>query len=132
LGIKSIPVLSADTPVAATEWLSNHPELPGPMWSDLTFSSYLIFALPSRPVWIDTRFEMIYPAAQYERYAEIARAAPSWPQMLDEEDINLLVLSKLGEPNLIEAIRSSIQWCEEYSDQIAIIYSRKISGEACP
>ena len=100
------------------------------MWSDLTFSSYLIFALPSRPVWIDTRFEMIYPAAQYQRYAEVARAAPDWQEILDQEDINLLMLSKAGEPNLLRAAHLSGQWCEPYSDQTTAILSRLMAAGA--
>jgi len=42
------------TPIEATKWMENHPALPGPLFVEYTFSSYLTFALPSRLVWIDT------------------------------------------------------------------------------
>lgn len=132
LGIRSVPVISPDTPTAATEWLSRHPELPGPLWSDLTFSSYLIFALPSRPVWIDTRFEMIYPAAQYQRFSSIASAAPNWQALLDQEHINLLMISIYSEPRLLEALSTSAQWCEQYRDSLAVIFARRQPTQACP
>lgn len=132
LGIKSPPVISVDTPLAATAWLSQHPELPGPLWSDLTFSSYLIFALPSRPVWVDTRFALAYPAEQYQRFSQIAGASPNWQALLDRDNINLLMISPQSEPNLLQAVAISGQWCRQYRDDIAVIFSRNRSGQPCP
>ena len=44
------PYHEATTPIAATEWLAAHPDLPGPLFADYTFGSYLTFALPLAPV----------------------------------------------------------------------------------
>jgi len=131
-GMKSPPAISPDTPVAAAEWLNQHPELRGPLWSDITFASYLIFASPSRPIWIDTRFEFLYRAREYERFASIAQAAPGWEAKLDEDGINLLMVSSLSEPNLLRALQASPNWCRQYQDDLAAIYSRRAAGEACP
>jgi hypothetical protein len=111
-------------PLKATEWLAVHPELAGPLWSDYGFSSYLIFALPSRPVWIDTRFEL-YPPQQWEKYIAIANASSQWNNLLDKEDIQLVMLSTNGEPMLISAMKNSGQWCQNYYDEDAVILSRK-------
>jgi hypothetical protein len=124
LGLRTPAAISPDTPVEATNWSAQHPELPGPLWSDLTFSSYLIYALPSRPVWIDTRFEKAYPAALYDRFIRISRAAPDWQALLDEEGINLLMISVESEPWLLQAVGVSQQWCEMYRDPVAAIFSR--------
>jgi hypothetical protein len=132
LGIKGIPIVTPDTPIAATQWLSQHSELKGPLWSDLTFSSYLIFALPSRAVWIDTRFGMVYPAAQYQVYSDIASAAPDWEALLAHDNINLLMISVGGESRLLAALAASSGWCKQYQDQLAAIYSRALPGGACP
>jgi|SRR5271157_508303 len=132
MDIHTSPPISTDTPVAATVWLSQHPELPGPMWSDLVFSSYLIFALPSRAVWIDTRFGMVYTPQQYSRYTEIASAQPGWQSVLDDSNINLLMLSVGGEPLLVQALVSEPEWCKVYSDPVSIIYTRLQSGQSCP
>ena len=132
MNIRTSPPISTDTPVAATVWLSQHPELPGPMWSDLVFSSYLIFALPSRAVWIDTRFGMVYGADAYTRYTEIADAQPGWQGVLNESRINLLMLSTGGEPLLIKALASEPQWCKVYGDPVAIVYSHIQPGQSCP
>jgi len=124
LDIRPIPLVTSDTPLAATEWLSHHPELPGPLWSDLSFSSYLIFALPSRPVWVDTRFERTYPPEQYQRYMDIASGAPDWESLLDKDRINLLMVFPEGEPRLLELVSLSDQWCLQYRDADAVIFSR--------
>jgi len=56
--------LHTGTPIEAIAWLKAHPELPGPTWADVNLDSYMIFALPERPVWIDPRFE-VYPLVQW-------------------------------------------------------------------
>lgn len=115
-------------PIEATRWLAAHPELEGPLWSDFSHASYLIFALPSRPVWIDTRFEL-YPPAQWEKYIAIANASQQWQKLLDEEGIQLVMLSTAGEPLLIAAMQDSGPWCGEYHDEDVFIFSRSISGQ---
>ncbi|MBI5962143.1 MAG: hypothetical protein HY863_01605 [Chloroflexi bacterium] len=114
-------------PIEATEWLASHPELTGPLWSDFSYSSYLIFALPSRPVWIDTRFEL-YPPEQWEKYIAIANASPQWENLLGEENIQLVMLSAGGEPLLITAMKNSNQWCGIYRDEDAMIFSKSTGG----
>jgi hypothetical protein len=115
-------------PVAAAEWLSEHPELEGPLLSDFSYSSYLIFALPSRPVWIGTRFEL-YPAGQWKKYTDIMSASPHWQDLLDGEGINLIMLSTTGEPALITALQETAHWCQGYLDEDAVVFYR---AETCP
>ncbi len=117
------PSLSAETPVDATNWLAEHPELPAPLWADLAYSSYLVHAMPERPVWIDTRFE-VYPPEDWERYKAISAAAWNWETLLKDEGINLLMLSKSEQAELIKAIAFSESWDEVYSDEISIIFTR--------
>ena len=118
------PSLSSETPVTATEWLRVHPDLPDPLWADLAFSSYLVYALPERLVWIDTRFE-VYPPEHWERYKAISNAAWNWESLLDEEKINLLMLSKDEQAELIKAIICSERWLEVYSSDMNLIFVRK-------
>jgi hypothetical protein len=119
------------TPIAATQWLKDHPALLGPLWSNFGFSSYLAFALPSRPVWVDTRFE-VYPPEQWARYLAVTRPDPHWQELLEAEGINLMMLSTGGEPDLIRAATQSMDWCENYRDGTAVIFSRLGPGQSCP
>ena len=111
------------TPIAATEWLKAHPDLPGPFFADYTFGSYLTFALPSRLLWIDNRFNA-YPPEHWEKYQEITSAKPNWDELLDEDEVNLLMLSFASQKSLVQAVEESGQWCEGYRDKTAIIFSR--------
>jgi len=120
---KSPPVLDPQTPVAAADWLALHPELPGPMWNDVVFGSYLIHAAPSRPVWIDTRIQVIYTAEQAEDYLFVQSAQPGWDVFLEANKVNLLFLAST-QPTLVKAVQNSSQWCKQYQDDVALIFSR--------
>jgi hypothetical protein len=120
----------AATPVAATQWLVEHPEVPGPMWSDYVFGGYLVYALPARPTWIDSRFNA-FPPEHWEKYITISRAASNWNALLDEDNVNLLMLSPARQPALLNAVEASIEWCEAYRDEDAVIFTR-LTSEVCP
>lgn len=111
------------TPVVAAQWLAGHPELPSRMWNDIVFGSYLIHALPERPVWMDTRFQIIFTPQQMEDYLIVQSAQPGWDSYLDEHSINLLFLAK-AQTALVSAVERSPGWCEAYRDELAIIFSR--------
>ncbi len=110
------------TPLAATEWLSHHPELHGPLWTEYAFGGYISFALQSRQPWMDSRFNA-YPPKQWEEYVQVHRAE-KWQEMFDRAGINLLMLSTSSQQKLIGAVSSSDVWCEEYRDDYAVIFSR--------
>lgn len=120
---KAPPVLSPNTPVEAVRWLKTQPDLPGPLWSDLAFSSYLIYVLPERPVWIDTRFEL-FPLEHWQRYIMISEAGPGWQDLLAEDGVHLLMIDPQMQPRLLQALRSSPEWLERYQDETTIIFTR--------
>ncbi len=111
------------TPIAATEWLAAHPDLPGPLLAEYTFSSYLTYALPSRLLWIDNRFNA-YPPEHWAKYQVISSAKPQWEKLLDADKINLLMLSFHSQPDLVQAVEEAKEWCEQYHDKDAAIFSR--------
>jgi hypothetical protein len=119
----SPPALGPETPVAAVEWLNEHPEISGQMWNEVIFGSYLIYALPSRPVWLDTRIQVIFTAEQAEKYLFVDSARPGWDDFLMNEGVNLLVLAQT-QPTLIQAVEQSSQWCRQYQDDVAVIFAR--------
>jgi hypothetical protein len=126
------PILSSSTPEAATTWLaSQQPPFAGPLWSNLDFASYHVYALPEYPVWIDTRFEL-YPTEQWERYLDISSAAPQWADIVDEEGFNLLMLKHEEQERLIEALHQRPQqWGICYQDEIAVLFVR-LDGRPLP
>jgi hypothetical protein len=121
------PAPTENTPVLATEWLADHPDLPGPLWSEIGFSSYLEFALPERPTWIDTRFE-VFPVEQWQAYESISFARHDWEHLLDATGANLLMVSSQNQPELLSALESSPVWCELRRDKLAVLYQRGACG----
>jgi len=119
------PEALTNTPVQATNWLAQNLEIPGPLWSEIGFSSYLEYALPSRPVWNDTRFEG-YPSKQWERYQTVTKAEWDWQPILDDEGINLLMISKENQTRLLTALQASPTWVKLYEDDIAVIFKREV------
>ncbi|MDD2920903.1 MAG: hypothetical protein PHQ36_01340 [Anaerolineales bacterium] len=119
----SIPIYEMSTsPVAATKWLDEHPELEGALFSDYAFGGYFSFNLQSRRPWMDSRFNA-FPPEQWTEYAQVSRAE-NWQAMFDREKINLLALSTASQPKLIQAVENSKAWCERYRDQYAVIFAR--------
>jgi hypothetical protein len=125
---KQAPAVTENTPVAATDWLAAHPDLPGPLWSEIGFSSYLEFALPQRPTWIDTRFE-VFPVEQWQAYKDITDAGYDWESRLEASGVNLLMVSPQNQPALLSALEVSQGWYAIYRDEFAVIYRRGRGGE---
>jgi len=117
------PYNEATTPIAATKWLAAHPDLAGPLFDEYTFGSYLTFALPSRLLWIDNRFNA-YPPEHWKKYQTISSAQYPWESLLDQDKVNLLMLSLSSQKVLVQAVEDSDQWCEQYRDKTAVIFSR--------
>lgn len=118
------PAYASDlTPAEAVEWLDRRPDLPGPLWNDYAFGSYLAYALPSRPVWVDSRF-FPFSGGQMDEYLQMSRGGPLWESVLDREGVNLLLLSTKNQPRLIELVDRSSAWCEQYRDETAVVFSR--------
>jgi hypothetical protein len=121
---QSAPIYEMETtPVAATEWLAAHPDLPGPLWTDYAFGGYLSFALPARRPWMDSRFNA-FPPEQWDEYVHVSKGEPLWPAFFEREGINLLMLSTIAQPKLVEAVEASPAWCEQYRDEYAVILAR--------
>jgi hypothetical protein len=117
------PYALESNPIAAVDWLKGHPELPGPMWNDFAFGSYLSFALPSRATWLDARF-FVFPPEQMKDYQTVSHATDGWDAFLQRDGVNLLLLSASSHSELIASAASSHEWCEQYRDPYAVIFSR--------
>ena len=117
------PYALESNPIAAVDWLRQHPELPGPMWNDFAFGSYVAFALPSHPTWLDTRF-FVFPPDQMKDYQTVSHASTGWDSLLQRDRVNLLLLSATSHSQLIASAASSPDWCEQYRDEYAVIFSR--------
>jgi hypothetical protein len=72
---------------------------------------------------MDTRIQVIYTAEQAGDYLSVQAAQEGWEDKLKDEGVNLLFLAST-QPALVKAVQNSNEWCEQYHDKVALIFSR--------
>jgi hypothetical protein len=116
------PLLARSTPVHATEYLLETLP-PGRIFSDMAFSSYLIWAAPEYPVFSDTRIEL-FPGDLWQDYFDISLARLGWDDRLAEYGVNTLMLNPESQSALIVAAEANPGWQKLYADDTAMIFTR--------
>lgn len=116
--------IGAGTPVRAVEWLREQ-QLPTDtrLFHDMVYGSYLIWALPDVPVFVDGRIEL-YPYELWLRYREIDRGENALAGLAELQATHAL-LSRAGQAKLIDLLAApGSGWREAYSDNIAVVFER--------
>jgi hypothetical protein len=113
-------LLSSDTPVASVEALKHEPARPQHLFHTEGYGSYLIWAAPEQPVFIDTRIEL-YPYQQWTDYIELGQGH-NVAALLQKYHIDGLLLSKEKQAPLIKAVRSDPAWSLHYEDDEAVYF----------
>ena len=113
-------LISSETPVMATEFMLAE-ELPGDLFNELGFGSYLIWAAQPRKVFIDPRIEL-YPLEIWGDYITISNASPGWEAKLEDYGIQTLMLSPANQPVLIETLSTAPGWRLAYEDLASVIF----------
>jgi len=113
--------LSDTTPVQAVEWIKSHPDLPEHIWANWVASIYMSYTLPERPVWVTNRIEDFEEQIFLDN-KKLLRASFDWQEILEGYDVNLLMLDRVEEKQLITAVSSSTNWIEIYRDERELIY----------
>jgi len=117
-------LISAETPVAATEFLLRE-RPPGPLFHAMPFGSYLVWAAqPDYPVFVDSRIEL-YPVEVWLDYLHVSAAGCEWEERLARYGVRTLMLSPQEQPALVAAARASPQWQQIYEDPAAVIFFKR-------
>lgn len=111
-------LLSEDTPVAAVEQLRRDPARPQHLFHTEGFGSYLIWAAPEQPVFIDTRIEL-YPYQQWLDYISLGQGNQV-QALLQKYQIDGMLLSKERQENLVALLRKDASWQIRYEDEQTI------------
>jgi hypothetical protein len=119
-------LLAEDTPVAAVEHLRSAPTRPRHLFHAEAFGSYLIWAAPEQPVFIDTRIEL-YPYQQWLDYINLGQANNT-AALLRKYDIDGVLLNKERQVGLVAALRADPTWMVQYEDAWSI-YLFKMPGQ---
>jgi hypothetical protein len=115
-------LFTRDTPVGAAEHLRRNP-LPGRLWNDMAYGSYLIWAAPEQPVFVDPRVEL-YPLSLWQDYLAIAEARDHRRLLIEVYDVRRVLLDRALQPKLAAALAADPRWEQEYADARAEIFRR--------
>ncbi len=115
------PLLTADTPVPVTRYLTAHPG--GPMFNEMGYGSYFIWALPEQKVFIDPRVEL-YPYEQWQDYINITHGV-RYAALLDQYGVERIVLDVERQKDLWEALQTDARWRQVYADEHAQVWDKQ-------
>jgi len=111
-----------ETPVQAVAFLRAQPERPKHLFHTEAYGSYLIWAAPEQPVFVDTRIEL-YSYDQWRDYINLGQANNT-AALIQKYAIDGMLLSSKYQQPLIDAIRADGGWIERYHDRQTSYFTR--------
>jgi hypothetical protein len=111
------------TPVEAAAWLRANPDPQMRLFNDMAYGSYLIWALPDVPVFIDPRIEL-FPLAQWQEYIAISDGTKA-RQLLDSYRVSHVLLNRGTQAGLQQVLNADSTWKQVYQDRWSAIYQRQ-------
>jgi hypothetical protein len=110
-------LLATETPVAAVEYMRAEPEPQRPerLFHTIGAGSYLTWAAPDQPVFIDTRIEL-YPLAQWRDYLDL-NAGRNVDELLNQYLIDGLLLHNEEQAALLTYAEAAPEWEVRYRDE---------------
>jgi hypothetical protein len=113
-----------DFPVGAVGFMQQH-HLNGRIFNRLIWGSYILWHMPDAKVFIDGRFEMIYPPAVQRDYIDFLGGRESANRVLEAYPHDF-VLDKTGAPS-IRLVAAQPGWRLIYEDPVASLFARSDS-----
>lgn len=121
--VPGAPLLfTADTPVAATEYLRNAP-CAGRLFNDMGYGSYLVWSLyPAAQVFVDPRVEL-FPLELWEDYLNLSRGQDV-ELLLARYNIACVLLDRTNQPRLSTVLATLPGWQRTYTDDQSEVWRR--------
>lgn len=107
-------LLDQNTPVEVVERLTTDPDRPERLFHAQAYGSYLIWAAPDQPVFIDPRIEL-YPFEQWQDYITLSKGE-AVEELLAKYRIDGLLLDNEQQEQLLEQVRDDPAWEMRYAD----------------
>ena len=86
-----------------------------------TWGSWLEFAAPDKPVFVDSRIEIL-PAPLWEDYSQVGFSGAGWREVLDRWDVQAIAAK--ADWDLLPYLRSDPGWQEVYEDDDGSVFER--------
>lgn len=109
-------------PVQAANWIEMHP-MQENVFNDFNWGGYLLYRLwPNQRVFIDSQSDF-YGEGFLRQYEQVITTSNGWESVLNQYKIQWVIIP-INSP-LASTLAGMPEWQVAYSDQIAIILSRK-------
>jgi hypothetical protein len=115
--------LEQRTPIAAVQMLAKDDQRPVHLLHGMAFGSYLIWALPSQPVFVDPRLEF-YPLAQWQDVERLERGEEI-DAILSRYGGDGFFCTKQREARLVTALRRRPEFQMRYEDDNFAYFVRR-------
>lgn len=116
------PLVSVHTPIGAARYLQEHPG--GRLFNELGYGSYLMWAIPDQPVFIDPRIEL-YTQEIWDDYIHLSNGT-NVTFLLQRYNITRILLDKELQSQLSNYLHNDFSWQIEFSDHISELWITSI------
>ncbi len=113
-------ILHASTPIVATEQLRALPQRPARLFHEMSFGSYLIWAAPEQPIFIDPRIEL-YSYEQWRDYLTLSQGQ-AVDALAAKYRFDGWLVSPASQPELVESLSSNPRWQRVFETDEAIYF----------
>jgi hypothetical protein len=112
---------TSKVPLKAVEYLKEK-QITGKTFTEPNiWGGYLIWALPSNPVYIDGRD--VYPEEFVKEYAEIIKGNSDWRAPFDRYGVQIALIKP--QTSLARQFEESTEWERVYQDEMSVVFSRR-------
>jgi hypothetical protein len=98
-----------------------------PVFASQQWGSWVEFALPDHPVFVDSRWEVI-PDRAWDAYGHVSAMRSGWQRILDRHGIDTLALASAQQPEFMSFVRRDPAWTKVYEDTEGAVFVRSDAG----
>jgi hypothetical protein len=111
-----------DAPVRAVEYLQQNKFIGKTFTDPNIWSGYLIWMMPSNPVYIDGRIDM-YGDDFVKEYVDIIQGYSDWREPFNRYGVQLVIVPPKSA--VATGIRNASDWQQIYADEMAVVFTRR-------
>ena len=114
--------VAIDAPVKAVEYLQQNRIVGNTLTDPNIWGGYLIWKMPSNPVYIDGRIDM-YGDEFVKEYLNITLGYIDWREPLDRYRVQIAIVAPKSV--LATGMRNAPDWQQVYADELAVVFTRR-------
>jgi hypothetical protein len=116
--------VSAQTPVAATAWLREHPPT-GQVFNTYEWGDYLLWqGPPDMKIFVDSQAHLV-PREVWRDYMAVISVMSGWNDNFDRYGVQTIIIDKAERGALIAKLKDDPHWKRRYEDSLAVIFTRQ-------